>query len=68
MKIQLGRYVCDGQVPIVVTAKGTPPGEPTHGPWITYHLEGAPEHSTVVVWTTFEALLELGYRHESETT
>lgn len=78
MKIKLGRYVCPGQVPIVVTSKGTPTEVEEHGPWIEYHLaldtgEGEKpqwaqsfERPQTVWYELFYGLLDSGYVHESE--
>ena len=70
--LKLGWYfnpVREGCVPLYLVSKGTPDGEPTHGRWVRYYLEGEhPDHPTAVLWTVFRELLATGYEHESKAS
>lgn len=66
-RIRLGWYLHPNHIPIRVVDKGTPADEPTHGPWIKYHMEGDdPSRPATVIWSMFESLLDAGYVHETE--
>ena len=60
--IEEGLYVCEGELPIVVTDAG----KTGKGPWISYRFEFEPDAaSTSVLWTTFRELMDFGYAFDS---
>lgn len=64
-EIKPGRYVCDGQAPIIVIDEGQFK-DGFHGPWIRYRFPWETEEQVKakdpVIFTTFLALLDFGYR------
>ena len=60
-----GRYVCDGQPPLVVVDGGDLP-DGMHGPWVKYRFEWERDDQAVaVLWMAWDALVAVGYRLES---
>lgn len=61
-----GRYECDGEIPIVVTDGGELPNGMC-GPWVYYRFEWErDDQARPVLFTAFDALIGIGYRHVDE--